>query len=51
MRSKTQKATSSMPVMGKVWKATSESESMACSKSDYVNVGDLICSFRERGYG
>jgi hypothetical protein len=40
MSSNSQKATSSIPAMGMVWMATSESKSMACSKSDDVNVGD-----------
>jgi hypothetical protein len=44
MRSKTQKATSSGPAMGKVRVTISGSESMACSKSDYMNVGDPIRS-------
>ena len=47
MRSITQKARSSTPVKGKVWLATSGSESMACSKSGYVNVGDPIRSSRK----
>jgi hypothetical protein len=51
MRSEIQKATSFIPPMGMVRMTTSGSKSMACSKSDYVNVGDPICSSRERGYG
>jgi hypothetical protein len=51
MSSNSQKATSVIPTMGMVWLATSESESMACSKSDDVNVGDPIHCPSGRGYG
>jgi hypothetical protein len=47
MRSKTQKATPFTPTMGKGWMTISGSKSMACSKSEYVNVGDPIRSPRE----
>ena len=40
MSSNSQKATSFTLTMGMAWMATSESKSMACSKSDDVNVGD-----------
>ena len=46
MSSNSQKATSFILKMGMVWKATSESKSMACSKSDDVNVGDPLRSAR-----
>ena len=51
MSSISQKATSFILSMGMVWMATSESKSMACSKSDDVNVGDPVRSSRERWYG
>jgi hypothetical protein len=47
MSSNSQKATSFIPTMGIVWMTTSESESMACSNSDDVNVGDPLRSARE----
>ena len=46
MSSNSQKATSTILTMGMVWMATSESKSMACSKSDDVNVGDPLRSAR-----
>lgn len=46
MSSNSQKATSFMPAMGMVWVATSKLKSMACSKSDDVNVGDPLRSAR-----
>jgi hypothetical protein len=51
MSSDSQKATSFILSMGMVWMATSESKSMACSKSDDVNVGDPIHSTSGRRYG
>ncbi len=51
MITNSQKATSFILTMGMVWMATSESKSMACSKSDDVNVGDPIHSSSGRGYG
>jgi len=51
MSSNSQKAPSFIPTMGTVWMATSESKSMAYSKSVDVNVGDPQRSVKEGSTG